>query len=87
MRRFWFEFDENEDFVLPTGIKMGCGITALDKDEAKSILQNTVFKGYSEIPIKKIIEDIDIRDLDQNHIIPNMGIVSRKGVWFPLGYM
>lgn len=31
----------------------------------------------------EIIEDIDIRQLDQGHVIPNMGVVTFEGVWFP----
>jgi hypothetical protein len=31
----------------------------------------------------EVIEDIDISLLDQNHVIPNMGVVTFKGVWFP----
>jgi hypothetical protein len=32
----------------------------------------------------KVIEDIDIRLLDQGHVIPNMGVVTFKGIWYPI---
>jgi hypothetical protein len=31
----------------------------------------------------EIIENIDVQLLDKGHVIPNMGPVVFKGVWFP----
>ena len=31
-------------------------------------------------------EDIDVRALDPNHVLPNIGNVTSRGIWFPLGY-
>jgi len=30
-----------------------------------------------------IVPDVDIRTLDQNHVVPNMGVVTSRGVWYP----
>jgi hypothetical protein len=30
-----------------------------------------------------IVPDIDIRTLDEKHVIPNIGPVVFRGVWFP----
>jgi hypothetical protein len=30
-----------------------------------------------------VVPDVDIRTLDQAHVIPNMGPVVFRGVWFP----
>ena len=30
-----------------------------------------------------VIEDVDVRDLDQNHVVPNMDPPNFHGVWFP----
>ena len=35
------------------------------------------------IETAEIIENIDIGLLDQGHVVPNMGPVVFKGVWFP----
>jgi hypothetical protein len=32
----------------------------------------------------EVIEDIDVRILDQGHVIPNMGVVTFKGIWYPI---
>jgi hypothetical protein len=71
----------------PPGTLLGCGITAYDLNDALSILNTKVFNGYTKPKVKNIKEDVDIRSLDQNHVIPNMGIVTDRGVWFPLGYL
>jgi hypothetical protein len=31
----------------------------------------------------EVIEDIDVQLLDKGHVVPNMGPVVFKGVWFP----
>jgi hypothetical protein len=86
MRRFWFELDLRIDRPHPPGTLLGCGITAFDLNDAMGILQNTVFNGFEAPKIMNVKEDIDIRSLDQGKIIPNMGVVTHRGVWFPLGY-
>jgi hypothetical protein len=30
-----------------------------------------------------VTEDVDIQTLDQGHVLPNMGVPSERGVWFP----
>lgn len=32
------------------------------------------------------IEDVNVNDLDQSHVLPNMGNIVERGIWFPLGY-
>ena len=86
LKRYWFEFDCTEIKELPPGITFGCGITAYDDQDAISILQQKVFKD-KEIPALKIQQkDVDIRTLDQRHVIPNMKAPTDRGVWFPIGY-
>ena len=38
--------------------------------------------------IKNVIENIQFKDLDQNHVVPNMGPITERGIWYPnlLGY-
>jgi hypothetical protein len=86
MIRFWFELDLSFEKPHPPGTLMGCGITAFDLNDALSILNTKVFKGYAQPKIKNIKENVDIRTLDQYHVVPNMGVVIYRGVWFPLGY-
>lgn len=82
LKRFWFKF-EPSDQVL--GLHMGCGVTAFDYEDAVKLLRENIFKG--ELPnIISCQENVDISTLDQNHVVPNMGVVAVRGIWFPRGY-
>jgi hypothetical protein len=85
-KRFWFEFEIDSAFNYPPGIGFGCGVTASSYDDAIKILDEKVFTLISRPPFKRVIEDVDIRVLDQGHVIPNMRPPIYRGVWFPLGY-
>lgn len=87
LKRYWFEFSDCDNVVLPTGISKGCGVTAYDYDDAINILKEFVFKRTSIPTIKKFIENVIIEKLDEDHVLPNMGIVNSRGIWFPLGYI
>jgi len=85
-RRFWFEFEIDSASNFPPGIGFGCGITAFSYDDAIKILDEKIFATIRRPPFKRVIEDVDIRTLDQGHVIPNMKPPIYRGVWFPLGY-
>lgn len=70
---------------------LNAGVTATSAEEAKELMLKNFSKiNYAE-PLERlkemehveIIEDIDIQLLDKEHVIPNMGPVIFKGVWFP----
>jgi hypothetical protein len=84
MRRFWFQFDMSND--LPPGVRMGCGITAYDREDALRLLRERVFLETTIPRPLDIVEDVVISSLDAGHVLPNMGDVTIRGVWFPLGY-
>lgn len=83
LRRFWFNF---EKLGNPTPLNLGCGVTAYDYDDATSLLRDRVFVGQELPMIAGCIEDIDVSTLDEKHVLPNMGLVTVRGIWFPLGY-
>lgn len=84
LKRYWFEFDIVNVFNFPPGIGIGCGVTAINYDDAIQIMEEKIFCNNKMPPIKKFIEDIDISQLDQKHVIPNMNVPVGRGVWFPL---
>lgn len=84
LKRYWvITFPENR-----YGPK-NFGVTAYTAEQAKEMIKkeaekNPYFKEISSgIDTAEIIEDIDIRNLDQNHVVPNMGTVAFMGVWYP----
>jgi hypothetical protein len=79
LMRFWFEFDV-PDF---NSLKRGCGVTAYSYDDAILLLQQSLFRNNPMPLVADVIENVDIRTLDQGHIIPNIGAPSLRGVWYP----
>ena len=61
-------------------------MTAYDHTDALEILKSIVFIDKPRLEINSVVEDIDIQALDQGHVVPNMGLVTTRGIWFPLGY-
>ena len=73
LRRFWF----------PTSTGLGFGVTARSRVEAESMARDAAKQlGRSFEPLS-VVEVVDIRTLDQRHVVPNMGAVNFPGVWFP----
>lgn len=83
LRRFWFVFDQIDSF---RALSIGCGVTAYDHDDALQIMRKKIFEGHAVPHIQKCIADVDVSTLDSGHVLPNMGVVVRRGIWFPLGY-
>ena len=84
--RYWFEFQIPSAFGYPPGIGHGCGVTAYSLEDAYNLLDERVFYEIKRPPFKKVVENVDIQTLDQNHVIPNMKLHFPRGIWFPLGY-
>lgn len=80
---YWFEFKTLDEIKLPVGTKLGCGVTAYDKDDAINMMKKLIFKGWDKIPISLIKENISLDDLEQNHVKPNIGNIMVRGIWFP----
>ena len=79
LTRFWFKF---EKLSSPSVVNLGCGVTAFSVADAEDLLRNSVFHGQ-RMPMIAAIEDIDVSELDSRHVLPNIGQVAQRGVWFP----
>jgi hypothetical protein len=79
LRRYWFRFEATP---TPGALGLGCGVTAFNLEDALRIAREVA----PSLTIKACIEDVDISELDQSHVIPNMGLVTERGVWYPLGF-
>ena len=83
LRRYWFKFQQ---MPTPTVLNIGCGVTAYDYDDAMNLLRTTAFAGKTMPKVVEVVEDVDVSKLDQKHVIPNMGVVPARGIWFPKGF-
>lgn len=63
---------------------MGLGVTAYSKEDAFFLLEergfDTWYQGAREI---KTLEGVTIEELDQSNIVPNVGPLQLRGVWYP----
>ena len=75
LRPYWIKMDKPEG--------LGYGITARSEDDAGTLLRLVLPNDCAIISIKPVK---DAASLDQGHIIPNMGNMLRRGIWYPLGY-
>ena len=76
MRRFWF----------PVAGHLGVGVTAATLAEAQRLAERARASCWPDAgALGPVIEDVDIRVLDQKHVVPNMRPVVWPGVWFPIG--
>ena len=75
LRRYWFESSRN---------LRGIGVTAYSLCDAKIILNSAIKRHKLDVEIIETIEDVDIRNLDQGHVIPNMNPPNFRGVWYPM---
>ena len=75
LRRFWFP--------LPVGF--GVGVTAASEVEARELAEAVRARYFPAATLEAVVADVDIRLLDQAHVVPNMGLVVERGVWYPRG--
>jgi hypothetical protein len=62
---------------------LGFGVTAFSTEDAVHLLRQAGIELDTDFTKLMIHENISISDLDQNHVIPNMGPMNFRGVWFP----
>ena len=82
LHRYWVQFESCSD-EPPTSLRLGCGVTAVDRHDAEALLREQVFEGGRLPTIIEFIDDVDVQTLDSGHVRPSMGDPSTRGVWFP----
>ena len=61
-------------------------MTANNYEDTATLLRKRMFCGKELSSIARFVEDIDVSILDQKHVLPNVGMVNVRGIWFPQGY-
>ena len=85
LRRYWFRF-KGDPRDLPPGGYWGYGVTAWTEEDALFLIRTRLFDDKELPPILEMTADIDIRDIEANHVRPNIGTPSWRGIWYPLGF-
>jgi hypothetical protein len=81
LTRYWFEFAD----LSESTIHQCFGVTAWTHDDAISLLSRLI-PNWKQFQLNQIISNVDISTLDTNHVRPNMGVCTVRGIWFPIGY-
>lgn len=61
----------------------GFGVTAFSREDAFQLLDACGHSLSIDDPQISVTEGIRIEDLDQEHIVPNIGSLVFRGVWYP----
>jgi hypothetical protein len=80
--KFWFETDPEDDYTWESGIRLGIGVTAYDYADALRMIEEKLGKRVRLVGYKKIVS---LNELEQNHVLPNIGLFAFRGIWFPNG--
>ena len=73
LRRFWFAIPGH----------LGIGVTAPTRSGAEALARDAARSLGWALDVTVCKEDVDVRDLDQRHVVPNMGPATFPGVWYP----
>ena len=78
LETFWIEYSQDENFVL------GIGVTAFSQDDAFFLFKEHGIDYWLDGAREtKITSGVRIGDLDQRNVIPNIGPLQLRGVWYP----
>jgi hypothetical protein len=80
MHPYWVKF---EHVSRPSIFNSGMGVTARSEIDAREIVVAAI---GDEPRITSVVVIENMASLDQGHVIPNMGNIFIRGIWFPLGY-
>ncbi len=62
---------------------IGFGVTAYSLEDAEKLLLEATEKMGVTLEIEYVVKDVNVSELDQNHMVPNMGAPNFRGVWYP----
>jgi len=74
---YWITFPEDRSAPL------GIGVTAYSVEDAFRLLEERGYDYHRRMSRAEIRENIKIADLDQFHVVPNMGPIVVRGIWYP----
>lgn len=82
LTRYWIRFKSNEEHEGATILRY-CGVTAFDFEDALKMIKRQVIYFDSPQDLVSVVENVDVSELDANHIPPNIGLTCCRGVWYP----
>ena len=64
---------------------LGFGVTARSLDDALAIIRALDYGRFlpDDVGSLRVTVNVRVADLDQGHIVPNMGPIVYRGMWYP----
>jgi hypothetical protein len=62
---------------------LGFGVTAFSLADALRLIEDAGYELPDDRTTLHVTADIRTSDLDQSHIVPNMGPIVVRGMWYP----
>ena len=75
---YWISWEHPQTALF----RLGCGVTAYDAADAIRLLEASLFKQVP-LPAHTIREIAGLQELEQDHVLPNIGNIVARGVWYP----
>jgi len=74
-------------WIVPPGDQcpLGFGVTAWSLHDALHIIRALGYERYlpEDCSMLSVREGVMVAELDQQHVVPNMGPIAVRGMWFP----
>ena len=81
LTRYWITFEPEQGPAIP---RLGVGVTAATQEDALTLVASELLATGEGFPRVVAIREVpDVSALDENHVLPNIGDPSQRGVWFP----
>ena len=78
LETFWISFPQDQNLAF------GIGVTAYSEEDALALIKKQgVDKWFLDAREIKIAHGVRIEDLDQRNVVPNIGPLQLRGVWYP----
>lgn len=61
----------------------GYGVTAFSLQDALEILRSFGFELPDDLSSLRVTPGVRFEDLDPGHVVPNMGPIVVRGLWYP----
>ena len=82
MKVYWVTLDVSSYSAL----SFGCGVTAMDTEDASKLVQTVAFPAWGEGAVQFIeeVESMDDLFAEKKYVYPQLcGDILRRGVWYP----
>jgi hypothetical protein len=79
LRTFWITFPKATGCTFPIGF----GVTAWSEADAFRLLEQQGYDQHRRAEEIVVTADVNVTDLDPRNVVPVMGPIVVRGIWYP----